>query len=754
MQPNLVFLVGGYLMETKTLSDDQELLSYYDSFADFQEFLVNESINNSEQQDAIKNIISFMKAGTKKNRRKDNFKAYFKNIDIDEAKVLLKILQNVVSADTLESVNLLKKELIEQGMLKVSNEYLQYFSINNSEKVDNKVDSDSNQINAQKKYTDWLRTDVVDLVNKMGQAYENKSLTEELTAKFVYEFKRYLNGRLLLKITRKTARQVVGAPIQLKQDGYRIMSHPFLDSEWELSKPIETLSDENRIKIGDIIAADFVENRNERFMASLLFVDFDNAEVLPQTLRQALSEYVDGDYIEKAYKLFEIENGKDEEIKTLLIKKLLDTSKEVRQLLSEDIEQLKDIQDQIKEEQKEVDEQQKALDESRQEWKDILNRIDKLGDFEANQSRETEEYERIDYNADDFISNLQSLFYYNDDQHLLYEDNIIKSFVYSLQANILTILSGPSGTGKSSIVQALGKSLENVEVRMIPVQSSWTDAQDLLGYFHPTDKAFIPTPFMEAMAEARLEKNKAKIYLICLDEMNLAHIEYYFSELLSAREEKSPSIRLYPKRHWNIAKSVLSEGKESIERQLSASELIELYPPVFEIPSNVRFVGTLNMDHTVKPLSPKVVDRSFIIEINHLKRERKKEIKERLETKRGKIEINYELFTKQILEENMIEDVIDKIQEISLLFVDYPNVSLNSRGFTHIRDILTYVKSKEEKNEMIDNIIYGKLLPRIEVKKSDLNQISDEVVKKLTNYPLSLSKFRDMLMNQRNVKFW
>ena len=43
---------------------------------------------------------------------------------------------------------------------------------------------------------------------------------------------------------------------------------------------------------------------------------------------------------------------------------------------------------------------------------------------------------------------------------------------------------------------------------MIPVQSSWTDTQDLIGYFHPTDKTFVPTPFMEALAEASKNSNK------------------------------------------------------------------------------------------------------------------------------------------------------------------------------------------------------------------------------------------------------
>src|SRR5690625_3672760 len=42
---------------------------------------------------------------------------------------------------------------------------------------------------------------------------------------------------------------------------------------------------------------------------------------------------------------------------------------------------------------------------------------------------------------------------------------------------------------------------------------------------------------------------------------------------------------------------------------------IQRYRWNIDIPKNVRFIGTMNNDGTVRPLSPKVVNRSFIIQL-------------------------------------------------------------------------------------------------------------------------------------------
>jgi energy-coupling factor transporter ATP-binding protein EcfA2 len=739
------------------ISDYKELSSYYNSFESMQNFLLDEKRSYLEL-DVIQSVLSFMKEGTKK-RKKKNFKVFFADKDIDMAKEIIKVLvvlDVAMKNKEVATIKVIKNDLITQGMLGFNKTYLDSFhkpghEVREEIDVRPQIDTRGGGLEI---YWNWVENVIGDLNNNLYHAFQNKSLNTELVSQFVREFKQYLNGRLLLKIVSVDARQIVGVPIHLYRDRYYILPHPFLESDWELSRPIDTVKNRERIKVGDVVAANFTDNKNERYIHTLLYVDFDGAEIIPQTLRQALSEFVDDEYIEQAYKVFEINDAKDEEIKAIFTKKLIDTSGKVGKILKEDLNQLNEIRKQIANEEEKLSREEDSLDENRKSWFKVLKRINELIDIDEGYQLEKEEYEKVNFNRETFISDLQSLFYHNDGHHLIYKPEIIKSFVYSIQANILTLLAGPSGTGKSSIVQAFGRSVENVEVRMIPVQSSWTDTQDLLGYFHPTDKAFVPTPFMEAMAEAALEKNKNKVYLICLDEMNLAHIEYYFSEILSAREEKLPTIRLYPKRYWDIAKLNLNNQNVSVEQQKSAEELINLYPHIFRIPNNVRFIGTLNIDHTVKPISPKVIDRSFIIEIGHLNSHEKEEIKTILKSITGKVEMKYDTFKSPVLDELNVNEGIKLVQDISELLDDYPNAALNSRGYKHIRHFLTFTNSKEELNELLDYIICGKILPRLEIKKSDLVKHSDTLLRVLAPYKLSYKRFTDMLNTKHIVKFW
>src|SRR5699024_8783804 len=67
---------------------------------------------------------------------------------------------------------------------------------------------------------------------------------------------------------------------------------------------------------------------------------------------------------------------------------------------------------------------------------------------------------------------------------LKYERDTLRKFYFALKTNQLVVLSGPSGTGKTSLVSAFAD-LTSSPVKVIPVQPSWTDKQDLLGYYNP-----------------------------------------------------------------------------------------------------------------------------------------------------------------------------------------------------------------------------------------------------------------------------
>jgi hypothetical protein len=234
-----------------------------------------------------------------------------------------------------------------------------------------------------------------------------------------------------------------------------------------------------------------------------------------------------------------------------------------------------------------------------------------------------------------------------------YPWDLLANFHALLGTGDLIILSGLSGAGKTNLVKSYAEATGN-KARIIPVKPNWTSAEDLLGFHNPLQRAYATTPFLEAMFEARRDPDR--LYLICLDEMNLARVEYYFADFLSRLEEReAPSIDLYPDdeaghvltelrvlmqtlaglkldpRLANL-EALLSDGTamtglaerlglgdgESfaqlharIRRMLSGALTV---PARLPIPANVRFVGAVNMDDTTHYLSPKVLDRAHVLQ--------------------------------------------------------------------------------------------------------------------------------------------
>lgn len=723
--------------ENEVLWTDSEITQYYNAMQTLQDWLLDKQFTSQLVENAKNEVTDFLKAGTK-GKRKKIFKDYFIQYDIEHLKQLISILNR-----TEDSLVQKKDELIEMGMLVVTKDYL--------EKVVSPIKFES-------AYADWLQGDIKPVLEQLKEEYENEQLSEELVKKFTESFQNFNNNKLFLRITEVTntlvkgvpAKFVSGIPVELTEEGYEDMHHPFLDIPWKLA----ALTENTAFEIGEIVEANYQEPRNENYRHLLIYADFKNATSIVQSLPDILEMILKPEKYKKVRESLEIPK-ESELLEDYIVKRLVERSEPLKNQVIQEFENLNNQLQEVERKQQQLQNEQTNLDENSKRWLEIMKKIEKYKRADQGEQNLTdEEYEIYNYEPESFIKTLQSLIYHNDELQLIYQEDIIRSFMYSLQANVLTVLAGPSGTGKSSIVHAFARALENMEVRMVPVQSSWTDTQDLLGYFHPTDKAFVPTPFMEALAEANKEENAQKIFLICLDEMNLAHVEYYFSEILSAREGRTKAIHLYPKRHLETAKLILEEGKADVERLQSAKELVENYPPVFEIPTNVRFIGTLNMDHTVKPLSPKVIDRSFIIEINHLNIQEKKEIVSSLQEIEGKISMNYQTFTKTNYEENSVQQYIDELQEVSTLFENYPNAALNSRGLKHLKMMLMYCQQQLEMEGLIDRLIYGKILPRLEIKKSDFVQQESIVFNQIKHYPKSFEKLQKMNNSKHTITFW
>ncbi len=148
--------------------------------------------------------------------------------------------------------------------------------------------------------------------------------------------------------------------------------------------------------------------------------------------------------------------------------------------------------------------------------------------------------------------------------------------------------------------------IRNYEV--VPVRPDWVDNRGLLGYLNPLTNEYSTTPFLNLLLRARAEEERAEAagedphpFFVILDEMNLARVEHYFSDFLSALES-GEAIPLYE--------------EEAVESGESASALG--VPKELKVPGNVLFTGTVNVDETTYMFSPKVLDRAFTIEFDQV----------------------------------------------------------------------------------------------------------------------------------------
>ncbi|MGI8602523.1 MAG: McrB family protein [Verrucomicrobiales bacterium] len=122
----------------------------------------------------------------------------------------------------------------------------------------------------------------------------------------------------------------------------------------------------------------------------------------------------------------------------------------------------------------------------------------------------------------------------------------VRRLFSSMRSKPFVILAGNSGTGKSRLVrlfaEASGATVANGRFVMIPVKPDWNDSSELLGYFDLTGD-YIPGHLIGPLLSA--SHTPTKPFFVCLDEMNLARVEHYFSDFLSiveSRRKEGPSV--------------------------------------------------------------------------------------------------------------------------------------------------------------------------------------------------------------------
>ncbi len=189
---------------------------------------------------------------------------------------------------------------------------------------------------------------------------------------------------------------------------------------------------------------------------------------------------------------------------------------------------------------------------------------------------------------------------------LEYPRRTVRAFHCAMKVNESTqmaVLAGISGTGKSQLPRQYAKAM-GIGFLQVPVQPRWDSPQDLMGFYNYIEGKFRPTDMARALwALDPLNNGEAvedRMMMVLLDEMNLARVEYYFSDFLS-RLESRPSLA-------NTSDEVL---RKDAEIELEIPKLTK--PPRIFPGYNLLFAGTMNEDESTQSLSDKVVDRANIL---------------------------------------------------------------------------------------------------------------------------------------------
>ena len=174
------------------------------------------------------------------------------------------------------------------------------------------------------------------------------------------------------------------------------------------------------------------------------------------------------------------------------------------------------------------------------------------------------------------------------------ERNDIINYLVTISENFITVFAGKPGTGKTSTCNMFAKALGLYENRyaQISVGRGWTSSRDLIGYYNSLTQTFEQTQpkfnkCLEMLTKEAQTELKDALYVVLLDEANLSQIEHYWADFNQISDE------------YDEAKIMIGNNKE------------------YQLTEELRFLATINYDHTTEVLSPRFLDRAWIIRMEY-----------------------------------------------------------------------------------------------------------------------------------------
>lgn len=194
----------------------------------------------------------------------------------------------------------------------------------------------------------------------------------------------------------------------------------------------------------------------------------------------------------------------------------------------------------------------------------------------------------------------------------------ILNIAVCLTQGFLTVFYGAPGCGKTSIcnifAEVLGLKQGNggQSERYVPVsvERGWMSKRDFIGYFNPLTRTFDSSSrqvydalrLLDGEMEYKEEDGVLRAvppFLILLDEANLSSMEYYWADFM------------------NLCEDSLTPGHltRSDGTQRSIRGTVNLGETYLEVPDWLRFAATINTDHTTETLSPRLIDRAWLVSL-------------------------------------------------------------------------------------------------------------------------------------------
>lgn len=359
--------------------------------------------------------------------------------------------------------------------------------------------------------------------------------------------------------------------------------------------------------------------------------------------------------------------------------------------------------------------------------------------------------------------------------------SIYTSYLTALRTKPFMLLAGISGTGKSRIVRKLAQATVTEELQkaegytgedfandrwtlhspanfeLIQVKPNWHNSMDVIGYLSNIPSPhYVFTLFIEFIVKAW--QHPEVPFFLCLDEMNLAPVEEYFAEFLSAIESRSfegeeyltdPIIKPFNSFGEDVAKTMVNTLFPNFTAGDTESAITKVIKHFrtrgLTLPRNLIVIGTVNMDETTFSFSRKVLDRAMSVEMNEVNYDSfltdttdddLKAIVKAFE-QNDDADLNALLVDRHIEAREIIDDLgddakftIDYLKRINALLEGTPF----KLGYRAANEALIYIQASQEFGQTdriaaLDNFTLMKILSRIEGDETKLKITDSEADK-------------------------